>query len=265
MSVRADELVLFVHSTGTGPFLWTGVPNAAIGGRTRLHPSNVGYPPNALIERGHTVTVLDDVAEILKAVPPGDARVHLVAHSYGGLVALHAIRELGARVASTFFFEPVAFGALVQAREIERAAAEQARMFETHPWFLHDMEKGGRVEWQEMFIDYWNRPGSWSKMPESMRELSLSLGWKMFQEVRSVFFERTPFGAWNLPGPTTIAIGERTTPASRAMSRALAHERSNVSLVELPGVGHMAPLTHAAKVHDEIARHFSRIDEGGGR
>ncbi|MDF2691731.1 MAG: hypothetical protein K0S65_114 [Labilithrix sp.] len=265
MTARADEFVLFVHSTGTGPFLWAGAPDVAIGGRTRLHPANIGYSPNALVERGRTLTAADDAAEILKAVPPGDAPVHLVAHSYGGLVALHAIRSLGARVASVFFFEPVAFGALAVAQDIEPAAAEQARMFEQHPWFLHDMDKGGRVEWQEMFVDYWNRPGSWSKMPDSMRELSLSLGWKMFQEVRSVFFERTPFADWSLPAPTTIAFGERTTPASRAMSRALAHERPNVRLIEVAGIGHMAPLTHAAKVYDELARHFVRIEEGGAR
>ena len=27
-----------------------------------------------------------------------------------------------------------------------------------------------------MFIDYWNRPGSWSRMPEALREMSLALG-----------------------------------------------------------------------------------------
>ncbi len=259
----AREVVVFVHSTGTGPFLWAGVPDAAIGGREKILPANLGYPPNPLIERGHEVTPADDAAEVLRAVPDG-ARVHLVAHSYGGLVALLAIREIADRVASVFLFEPVLFGALAAASDVDREASEEARSFASHPWFLRDPEKGGRSEWLEAFIDYWNRPGSWSRMPDQMRELSLMLGWKMFLEVRAIFRDETPFDAWALPGPTTIAVGGRTTASSRAMSRRLARGRANVTLVDVPGVGHMAPLTHATQVHEELARHMARYDERVG-
>jgi pimeloyl-ACP methyl ester carboxylesterase len=86
----------------------------------------------------------------------------------------------------------------------------------------------------------------------------------MFQEVRACFFDRPPAGGGLLPAPTTIAFGERTTPASRAMSKALAHGRPNVSLVEMSGLSHMAPLTRAVQVHEELARHMSRVTEAGG-
>jgi pimeloyl-ACP methyl ester carboxylesterase len=265
MSGMDSELVLFIHSTGTGPFLWAGVPDAAIGSRPKLLPSNIGYPPGPFIERGRTVTAIDDAAHVLRTVPAGDGRIHVVAHSYGALVALHALASLGDRVASLFLFEPVVFGGLVRATDAEPAAVEQGRSFAEHPWFLTDEEKGGRAEWLEMFVDYWNRPGSWSKMPEPMRELSLGLGWKMFQEVRACFFDETPIESWSVPTATTIAFGDRTTVASRAMSQTFARSRSNVRLVEVAGVGHMAPLTHAGKVQEEIARHFARLDDRGGK
>jgi len=261
MSVSSeDEVVLFIHSTGTGPFLWASVPDAAIGGRKKLLPANVGYPPNDPVERGRVITAKDDAAEVLKAVPDATAHVHVVAHSYGALVALHAMAALEGRLTSMFLFEPVLFGALASSRDAEPEAAAQARAFAAHPWFLHDPDKGGRAEWLEMFIDYWNRPGSWSKMPAQMQELSLALGWKMFQEVRACFFDETPFDDWKVDVPTTVALGERTTVASRAMSRTFARGRPNVALVEIAGVGHMAPLTHAAKVHEEVARHFARLE-----
>ncbi len=259
-----DEAVLFIHSTGTGPLLWAGVPDVAVGGRKKLFPPNLGYPPNDLVPRGRTVTVKDDADEVVKAVPGEASRVHVVAHSYGALVALHAVPALAGRLASLFLFEPVLFGALAKATDVDPEAAEQARAFGAHPWFLHDVEKAGRAEWLEMFIDYWNRPGSWSKMPVPLQEQSLALGWKMFQEVRACFYEETPFDAWNVGVPITVAVGERTTIASRAMSRAFARDRSNVTLVEVAGVGHMAPLTHAAKVHEELARHFVRLEERQG-
>jgi pimeloyl-ACP methyl ester carboxylesterase len=264
MSTERDELVLFVHSTGTGPYLFSGVSSEAIGGRKPLLPSNLGYAPEPLIERGRVLGAVDDAEHVLRAIPEGDVPIHVVAHSYGGLVALHAVPQLASRLASVFFYEPVVFGSLAVATETEAnpEAILQAKTFLGHPWFLTDPEKGGTDEWLELFIDYWNRPGSWSKMPPPLRELTLSLGWKMFQEVRACFLEQVPIGAWNLPVPTTIAYGDRTTVASRAMSQTFARNRPNVTLVEVAGVGHMAPLTHADKVHAEIARHFVRFDNG---
>ncbi|HVJ91730.1 MAG TPA: alpha/beta hydrolase [Labilithrix sp.] len=260
----AEEVVVFVHSTGTGPFLWASVPDGVSGGRRKVLPANLGYPPKPLIARGTRVTVDDDAAEVLRAVPVDATRVHLVAHSYGALVALRTVAELEARLASMFLFEPVVFGSLRNANDVEPDASAEVRSFLDNPGFLHDEESGGRAEWLENFVDYWNYPGAWSKMPAAMREMSLAIGWKMFQEVRSCFLVDSSFEQWRIPAPTTIALGDRTTPSSRAMSRGLARGRANVTLVELPGVGHMAPLTHATHVHEELARHFARL-EGGWR
>ncbi len=94
-----------------------------------------------------------------------------------------------------------------------------------------------------------------------MRELSLAVGWKMFQEVRACFLDETPFSSFRLTVPTTMALGDRTTVASRAMSQGLARSHSNVALVEIGGVGHMAPLTHPARVHEALAQHFAHFEE----
>lgn len=253
-----NEVVVFIHSTGTGPAMWSSVPDEAIGRRKKLLRANLGYPPNPPIERGRVVTPEDDAVEVAKAIPDDGSRVHLVAHSYGALVALHVLSALGGRLSSVFFFEPVLFGALRTANDADTdpEAVRQARAFAAHPWFLGDEEKGGREEWLEMFIDYWNRPGSWARMPEPLRKTTLALGWKMFQEVRAVFHDETPFERWAVPAPMTIALGDRTTLASRAMSHALARGRPNARLVEVPGVGHMAPLTHPSKVHEALAAHM---------
>jgi len=253
------EAVLFIHSTGTGPLLWSGVDGAAVGSRERLFPANLGYAPNPPIARGTSVTAADDAAQVLSGIPADLEHIHVVAHSYGGLVALILSRSLGARVASMFLYEPVVFGALAKSTNADPDAAAQARAFVEHPWFLHDVEKGGGEEWLEMFIDYWNRPGSWSKMPEPLREMTRAVGWKMFQEVRDCFFEPTPFEGWSITAPTTIAIGERSPAASQAMSRALAAGRSSVTTEELPKTGHMAPLTHPAVVHEALGRHMARV------
>jgi len=266
MTTEAAEAVLFIHSTGTGPLLWSTVPQATVGeSRQMILPANLGYPPNAPIERGTPVTAADDAAKVVLSVPAEIERVHIVAHSYGALVGLKALPLLKERVASLFFYEPVVFGALAAERspqsEEETQAIAQAKEFLEHPWFLTDEERGGREEWTEMFIDYWNRPGSWKKMPEPVRQFTLSVGWKMFQEVRACFYDQTPFEEWKIDAPMTIMRGDRSPVGSRAMAKALVRGRPNATLIEGKGIGHMAPLTHPGVIHAELTRHLA---SGGG-
>lgn len=274
-SEPAREAVVFIHSTGTMPSLWSSVPEAVAKGRRRVFPANLGYPPNPPVTHGVHAGVDDDAEHVLGAIPEDAARVHLVAHSYGGLIALRLIAPLGGRLASLFLYEPVLFGALHQlteARDDPRSAAidpearSQARFFLDHPWFIGDEERAGRAEWLEVFIDYWNKPGSWAKMPQALREASLALGWKMSREVRSCALDNASFDDWNLRVPITLMRGERSPAASRAMTKLLADAAKKtsdqVTLVEGVGLNHMAPLVAPGPVHEALGQHFERVFTG---
>ncbi len=259
-----NEIVLFIHSAGTTQQLWANVSAEAIGGREAVRPANLGYPPHEPVERGQTVTVADESAHLLRAISDKSGPVHIVAHSYGATVAL-ALAEspsLRGRLASMALAEPVLFGSLItdhggEVAAVDANAVVSAREFVSNSG-LSTSEKGGGPEWLEVFIDYWNRPGAWLRMPESMKQLSLAIGWKMFQEVRACFNAEKPFREYAIDVPTTLIMGARTTAHSRAMTHALARTHS-VRLVELAGTGHMAPATHPALVHAAIAEHFATL------
>ncbi|MFO0594678.1 MAG: alpha/beta hydrolase [Myxococcaceae bacterium] len=248
---------LFVHSTGTGPFMWDPIEVPAAG--ERLQPANLGYPPHAPLARGTKFTVGDDVRHLLAGLPPGDGPLDVVAHSYGGLLALKLVPHLGRRVRSLCLFEPVMFGALVADPDRAPEAQGEVDRFLAMPWFVDDEARGGTAEWLEVFIDYWNRPGSWARMPELMKTHSLAMGWKMFVEVRSVFRESGRYEDNALPAvPVTLAYGERSPVGSREVIRALSARHAHAKVVVMPGTGHMAPLTHPSKVAEVLAGHFAR-------
>lgn len=250
--------VLFIHSTGTGPFMWDAIPESVVRADQRLAPANLGYPPLEPLPRGQQVTVHDDVAHLLKGLPPsGD--LHVVAHSYGGLVALKAAKSLGARVKSMFLVEPVMFGAIWQDEDADPDGKKQLAELFQHPWFLSDESKGGTDPWLELFIDYWNRPGSWQRLPDLMKHHNLAMGWKMFCEVRSVFRDSGTYEELAPPKvPVSLVVGERSPLGSREVIRALARRNSHARVVELAGTGHMAPLTHPQKVAEALAQHLAR-------
>ncbi len=250
---------VFLHSTGTGPVMWDSAGESVLEGTKKLAPANLGYAPNPALARGTKVSAADDARAALEAIglaaPEGP--IHLFAHSYGGYVALLLAPMLGARLRSMFLAEPVLFGALAAATDLDDpVASAESRAFLDNRWFLDDEERGGLAEWQEHFIDYWNRPGSWQRMPEPLRAHSLSVGWKMFQEVRSCFYEASSFDAHALPDvPVTVVRAERSPAASRAMAVEVAKRGRRTRVVELSGTGHMVPLTHPDKLVDAMVDH----------
>ena len=252
-------LSVFLHSTGTSPEMWAGVPNEVTEGTTKVTPLHLGYPPGALLPRGRACGPQDDAAHVLSQLPAGDEDIHLFAHSYGCVVAQELSSRLTGRLRSVFLFEPVIFQALASDQSAPEEAAAEARAFIEHPWFARDDEKGGTEEWLEFFIDYWNKPGSWSRMPDALRDFSRRSGWKMYQEVRSCFFGVPSFEAYQIASlPCTLLMGERTTTASRAMTRGLARTYPSAALIELPKTGHMAPITHAPLVYEAMRQHMKR-------
>lgn len=261
MEPTANDVVsLFLHSTGTGPWLWDGVPQAVLGGGRKLAPANIGHAPHPPLSRGEPSGARADARHVLAQVSDEARDIHVFAHSYGGAIALELVPLLGQRLKSMFLFEPVLFGALASELPADPATAAEVKGLVEHPWFLRDEERGGREEWLEMFVDYWSRPGSWQRMPEEQREYSRRMGWKMFQEVRSCFFDITSFDELPLPNvPVTLVTGERSPRASRAMTAALARRAPWARVVDLPKTGHMAPLTHPALVHEAMAAHVSGL------
>ncbi len=230
---------LFIHSTGTTRALWASVPPAVYAGTTPLFPANLGYAPLPPVPRGVAVTADDDARHLAQQIPADATSVRIFGHSYGGLVAMKLARLVTVPVESLFLLEPVLFGALGAVIDRHPDAAPEVQFFHDSPIFLNDAV-GGTAPWLELFIDYWNRPGSWARMPAEMQAAQLAVGWKMYQEVRSVSLDPTPFAAWRLPMPLTLAYGEKTTASAKAMIAELAAANPHARQLLLPGVNHMA-------------------------
>lgn len=261
-----NEIVLFIHSVGTSPQAWSNITSETLSGRESVRPANLGYHPQAPVPRGQTVTVDDEAAHLLQCVADTSGPVHIVAHSYGATVALRMAEsgDFGKRLASMVLLEPVLFGSLMkdhdgEASAFDPAAVVSAREFAVNSGLLEDA-KGGTAGWLEAFIDYWNRPGSWLRMPEAMKQQTLAIGWKMYQEVRACFHADKPFRDYSVDVPTTLVWGARTTVHSRTMTHVLARTHAaTTKLVELAGTGHMAMLTHPALVQGAVAEHFAAL------
>lgn len=250
---------VFLHSTGTGPRLWSFVSASALAPDVRVMPCNLGYPPGAPVAQGETVRLADEVAHVLAQLPP-EGPIDLYGHSYGATVALELVAALGPRLRGLYLYEPVLFGALNRAREAHPEARDELAYFQENSWFLEDLSRGGTDPWLAAFIDYWNRPGSFARMPPAMQAYTRSVGWKMFQEVRAVFYD---VGAFAPAAParvvTTLVLGARSTASSRAMTRRVAALTPHATLEVIDEIGHMGVISHAPRLAESVMAHRARV------
>lgn len=250
--------VVCLPSTGMAGSQWRKLAKQLSGlGHRVLAPDLLGYGASAWPGTRRFET-RDDVAVVAATLAlAGPAPLHLVAHSYGGRVGLLAACEQPERIRSLALFEPTCFGVLRSAGEHD--AIQELLDYDVDGRFLDD-DHGGSEAWIERFVDYWSGPGSFAEFSPSERAVWLRAGRKMFEEVRETSLDAVPHQRYleRLARiPMLTMSGADSTRAGRRCAAVLATMLPHCDHVELPGVGHMAPLLAAAEVNALILAHVA--------
>jgi len=160
---------------------------------------------------------------------------------------------LGRRVTKLVLLETNPFHLLRQAGRGEAYAEAVA---------LRDCVKecGARGEWAaaaERFTDYWVGAGSWQGMSAERRAAFAQAIKPNFHEWDAVLNETTPVDEWAraLPAATLTVYDPDTVLPIREIAAILRASCPHWQHKEVPGVGHMAPLTRP-DVINPITRSF---------
>lgn len=164
------ELAIALHCSGAGAGQWRQLGDMLGAGCELLAPEHYGTNSAGPWTGEHAFTLADEAARTLEIIDGADRNVHLVGHSYGGGLALHAALVRPHRIASLTLYEPSAFHLLKQIgvagaeglAEIVAIARETGRGVIT----------GDYRAAAECFVDYWSGRGAWSTLrPELQRAL----------------------------------------------------------------------------------------------
>jgi pimeloyl-ACP methyl ester carboxylesterase len=244
--------VLLVHGSASSRRLWRALIERLAPRYRVIAPDLIGYGESSAWHAGARATDLDVVNAFARAV--GEP-LHLVGHSYGGALALRAARELGSRLASLTLIEPAAFD-LLDPRGDAPARAEIEAVAGRHVELIAD----GEIEaCAAHFMGYWIGADAWAAMPAETRARIVPTMPKIAAEFRMLFRSPEALGAYRrLRVPTLLVRGTRTTLAAHGVVERLAATLPQCDLVEIPGAGHMAPLSHADAVNAAIETHLAQ-------
>jgi pimeloyl-ACP methyl ester carboxylesterase len=245
-------VVMLVHSSASGARQWRRLMED-LKDQFRVRAVNLfGYgktPPWP----GRTAQTLDDQARLVETALPEHAdEICLVGHSFGACVAMKTAARLAGRVTRLVLLEANPFSLLAQAGRGEAFAEAIA---------LRDCIKtfGARGEWAtaaERFADYWGGAGSWQTMtPDRRAAFAEAIKPNVF-EWDAVLNDTTSAEQWaaHLPAATLALYDPGTVLPVREIAAILRQSCRAWTHQEVPGAGHMAPLTQPDRINPLVSQ-----------
>ena len=197
------------------------------------------------------IRLADEVALIEPLLASAADGVHLVGHSYGAAVALKAALLAPARVRSLAVYEPTPFALVDRGTPrpngtegiqdaVRRAAAS--------------LDRGDADGAARAFIDFWMGQGSFDRMPPERQPAIVEACRNVRRWAHALMTEpATLDDLRQLRMPVLYMVGGRSPESSRCVADLLVPALPNVRRVDLPQLGHMAPVTHPDPVNEAVA------------
>ena len=182
--------------------------------------------------------------------------VHLVGHSYGGLVALIVALRKKVALASLAILEAPALEVLRETGEHQHYAAFREMTDRYFAAFA-----GGDKEAVAAMIDFYGGAGTYASWPQRVRAYAIDtthvniIDWESARG-----YPLTAAALARVDIPTLIVTGTASHPAPRCANEHLGKLVPGAGFVLIEGAAHFMIATHAGEVARRVAEHVLRAE-----
>jgi pimeloyl-ACP methyl ester carboxylesterase len=245
------DRVVLVHCSASSRRQW----GALVAQLADFHPVMLDLWGHGSQDRWHGAGPLrlSDEAEAIGKACSDTAPFHLVGHSYGGGVALQFALSHPERLHSLTLIEPSCFQVLKATNSHRHLLDEIRNIAEA---VNRSIICGDYYRGMQTFIDYWEGPGSWERLPEARKIKYADLSLHVAHHFWSLIEEETPLADYGgIDVPTLILCGTRSPAPSRAITRLLTETLPRAKHRTI-NANHMLPITHPREVNPLIVEHL---------
>jgi pimeloyl-ACP methyl ester carboxylesterase len=256
-SGSGPTVVLVPGSCSTGA-AWRPIIAAWNGQFRCVTTSLLGYGATAE-RRTESDTAIHHEAEVLEAViRRAGGGVHLVGHSFGGLVALAVALRREVNLASLVIVEAPAAELLR-----ERGEAQHYRAFQdmTDAYFA-DFARGNAVAIARM-IDFYGGAGTFASWPQRVRDYAVETTPVNIRDWASAYdFLLSADSLATIDLPVSVIRGGESHAAVQRANALLGGCLNGAALATIDGAAHFMIATHADAVARLIAEHIDGVESG---
>jgi pimeloyl-ACP methyl ester carboxylesterase len=191
----------------------------------------------------------EDCAFARRLIEDAAGDVHVVGHSWGGVIAARAALDRREKIASLTLIEPSCFHLL------DKSGSEYAEIFGVYERGRTLFSRGETAEAAELFVDYWMEPGAFDSMPAGRQEPIVAAMVRLHQDWAGTLDMNTRLDEFRTFRPPTLLLRARDTrqPSARIVDL-IGEALPNAVRVEIEHGGHMSPITNPDPVNAAIAR-----------
>jgi len=250
-------IVLVPGSCSTGA-AWRPVISAWDNRFRCVTTSLLGYGGTAERRTTHDPSITHEAEMLESVIRRASGSVHLVGHSFGGLVALTVALRNRVPLASLVIVEAPAAELLR-----ERGEQQHYRAFRRMTDAYVAAFDGGNVEAIAAMIDFYGGAGTFASWPPRVRDYAVATTAVNILDWASAY--GFPLSAASLAAieiPTLVFWGGTSHPAVRHANALLSECMSRAVPATIEGAAHFMIATHADQVGHLIAQHVHRAEAG---
>jgi pimeloyl-ACP methyl ester carboxylesterase len=196
-----------------------------------------GHGESGMAPRPHPVR--DDAADLAGLLEGLDLfPAHVIAHSYGGAVALRLAIDRPEMVRSLTIHEPPLLGLL---SDDPASAAEAGRLLSGVRYLQQQIRAGRRALAVEQIVDLFStEPRAWQRLPAAVQQsmvLAADRWAEEFEDPEAVLPDRV--ASTELMVPALLTYGSRSPRFLRRIVDDLGALLRNAHVVEIPDAGHV--------------------------
>ena len=241
--------VILLPSSGSGKQQWHKLISANLNRFRMVSIDLFGYGNTSkwTYERQQT---LDDCADLVMSIAASlGEHISLVGHSFGGSVAMQVALRLGQRVKKIVLIEPNPFY-LLNIHGCEKAFNEISLLGD------HVKKYGNKGKWKKVasyFLDYWNGDGTWDSLTKERQSRLIEMIKPNLHEWDAVLHCIDKITNWqNFSERMFLIKGGETKDSINQIANLMKNHLPNLRIHEVPGCGHMLPISHPHIVNPMI-------------
>ena len=216
--------------------------------------SLLGYGGTTERRTAATADIAQEVEIVEAVIRRAGHPVHLVGHSFGGLVALAvALRRPDLLHSLTILEAP--------APEILRRCGEDDhyQSFRQMSSAYVSAFQAGRSDAIAAMIDFYGGPGTFAAWPQRVRDYAIATTAANLMDWSCAYgFDLTPQLLARVAAPTLVAYGESSHPAPQRANELLGRNIPGGRVTVIKGAAHFMIATHAREVAQLVAAHIDR-------